>query len=392
MKKKLIFVSEALWIGGIETALVNLLNRLDYEKYDVTCLVLRASLEMADRITPGCRLMVADREKTVSFPAPYRFSRLFHLTEECQHPSRLHMAMMWAVPAIRWLENRLYIRYICENLKNEHFDTCIIYSDRTAETAVRAVNADRYLMFYHHGAMRKVYHDEIGYKKAEKVITVSERTVDMLKQFRPKYADKVIVVHNLIDIPGVLKKATEAPDTVFPKEKFNLVSCGRLSEAKGIDWAIEACRLLLVKGYEDVHWWIVGGGPDAEMLQKQIKKAGIEDHFHMLGMKSNPYPYIAAADLYVQPSRFENYSVVILEAMALGKPILATVTAAQIQIQSGRNGLLCEPNPEGIAAGIEYLYNHREEMEVYSRYLKGNSLEGHNDEIMEALEALFDGT
>ena len=52
MKKKILFISEALWIGGIETALVNLLNRMDYEKYDVTCLVVRGSLDIADRITP----------------------------------------------------------------------------------------------------------------------------------------------------------------------------------------------------------------------------------------------------------------------------------------------------------------------------------------------------
>ena len=52
MKKKVIFISQALWIGGIETALVNLLNRFDYDKYDVTCMVVQKSLEMAESITP----------------------------------------------------------------------------------------------------------------------------------------------------------------------------------------------------------------------------------------------------------------------------------------------------------------------------------------------------
>ena len=107
--------------------------------------------------------------------------------------------------------------------------------------------------------------------------------------------------------------------------------------------------------------------------------------------QSNPYPYIAQADLYVQPSRYENYSVVILEAMVLGKPILATVPAAAIQIQSGENGLLCEPNPESIARGIEYLYLHREEMNKYVQVLKENSLEKQNQAIMDSLYRLFDG-
>ena len=59
MKKKLIFIAEALWIGGIEMALVNLLNRLDYDRYDVTCLILRDCQDMACRITPKCRLILS---------------------------------------------------------------------------------------------------------------------------------------------------------------------------------------------------------------------------------------------------------------------------------------------------------------------------------------------
>ena len=173
MKKKILFMTEALWIGGIETALVNLLKSLDYEKYEVTCLILRNDQTMAPRLPAQVRLLVADRHDAVSFPKSYRYARLHHLTEESANPSRLHRAMMWAVPAIRWVENRLYIRYIRENLKKEHFDICVIYSDRAAEAAVRGIRADRYLMFYHHGAMRRVYHDEIGYRKCEKIIAVS---------------------------------------------------------------------------------------------------------------------------------------------------------------------------------------------------------------------------
>lgn len=389
MKKKILFISEALWIGGIETALVNLLNRMDYEQYDVTCLVIRGSLELAGRIPPSCRLMVADREKAFTFSAPYKFSRLYHLTEESGNPSLLHRCMMWAVPAIRWVETRLYIRYVRKQMKTEHFDTCVIYSDRTAETAVRAIRADKYLMFYHHGAMRKEYHDEIGYRRSEKVITVSEKTLDALKAFRPRHADKVTVIHNIVNIADVIEKSRAHPATTFPKDRFNLVSCGRLTEAKGIDWAIQAVRLLLDKGFTELHWWVVGGGPDEQMLKKLAEDTGVSEHFHFLGMQDNPYPYIANADLYVQPSRYENYSVVILEAMVLCKPILATFPAAQIQIDSGRNGLLCQDDPESIAKGIEYLYLHREETERYVQALREHSLEEANNEIMDKLCSLF---
>ena len=71
--------------------------------------------------------------------------------------------------------------------------------------------------------------------------------------------------------------------------------------------------------------------------------------------------------------------------------ILATIPAAEMQIRSGENGLLCEANPESIARSIEHLYLHREEMERYVRTLKENSLEKQNDEIMDSLYRLFDG-
>ena len=353
MKKKILFTVEALWIGGIETALVNLLNRMDYEKYDVTCLVIRGSLELKDRVHPKCHLLVADREKTFTFSEPYRFSRLYHLTEESENPSRLHRAMMWAVPAIKWLENRLYIRYIREQMKGEHFDTCVIYSDRTAETAVRAIDADRYLMFYHHGAMRREYHDEIGYKKAEKIIAVSHAVEQKLRAFRPKYAAKMMTIHNLTDVDGIRAKATAPIPEQFPEDQFHIVSCGRVSQEKGMDLAVEACARLVSAGHASVHWWIIGDGPAMDDVRAKVKQLHMENHVTLLGMKTNPYPYIAAANLYVQPSRFESYGLTIAEAMVLGRPVLSTDTdGARELITNGHNGTLCPIHSEQIAAAI----------------------------------------
>lgn len=363
-KKKLLFVTEALWIGGIETALVNLLKRLDHEKFDITCLILRNDQTMAPRLPEQVRLLVADRGQAVSFSEAYRCARLYHLTEKSTNPSRLHRAMMWAVPAIKWVENRLYIRYIRKNLKKEHFDTCVIYSDRTAETAVRAVNADRFLMFYHHGAMRKEYHDEVGYRKAEKIIAVSNAVEKKLREFRPKYAHKMMTIHNLTDIKGIRAKAEEPIPEVFAPDKFHIVSCGRVSHEKGMDLAVEACAKLAEMGHTNVHWWIVGGGPAENEVRAKIAELHMENHVTMLGMKNNPYPYIKRADLYVQPSRFESYGLTITEAVSLGRPVLSTDTdGAREILADGRTGLFSAIDGIQIADCISMLltnYNLRE--------------------------------
>lgn len=389
MKKRLIFVTEALWIGGIETALINLLNRIDYNRYEVAVLVCRASLELENRVNPNCHIWVADRDIAISTSKKYQFSILYHLTEKTDTPSHLHKMMMWIVPVIKWIENRLYIKYVRGIMKNEHFDTAIIYSDRVAEIAIRAIRADKYLMFYHNAIMDRAYHDKIGYKKCEKVIAVSEKKANELKKFRPQFADKFITIHNVVDIDYILRKSRNRPDISFFEKDFNVVTCGRLAYQKAIDWAIIACKYLIDRGYENVQWWIVGGGPEEIKLRKKINEAGIQNHFHLLGMQKNPYPYIANADLYVQTSRYENYSVVILEAMALCKPILATIPAADQQIQSGVNGLLCDAEPLAIADSIEYLIERPQERRKYVCYLHENSLEKENEKIMQALYTLF---
>lgn len=390
MKKKIIFISKALWIGGIETALVNLLNNIDYNKYDVTCLVLKAELDMADKINPNCRLLVIDRDQCVTFPISYRYKRLYHLTEDSENPSKLHRLFMCVVPAIRWIENRFYIRYIRNLMKNEVFDTAIIYSDVVAESAVRAIKASRYLMFYHHGAMRHVYHDKIGYKKSEKIIAVSENQASELRKFVPKYADKITAIHNLTDYEGIRNKAMMPIEEEFCKDYFNIVSCGRVSREKGLDFAVKACAKLVADGYDNIRWWIVGGGPAETEVRNLIAELNMEKYVIMVGMKSNPYPYIKKADLYVQPSRFEGYSMTILEAMVLCRSILATKSAAKEQINSGVNGLLCEASAEKIAESIEYLLIHDGEREKYHKALLKYSFDEANEKIMQSLYRLFE--
>lgn len=389
MKKKIIFITEALWVGGIEVALVNLLNYFDYDKYDVTCLVSKASLSVAGRINRNCRLIVSDRAKTVSFSEKYKYNRLFCLMEEPQNASKFRL-LIWKCLKffLRAIEARLYSAYIKKQLKNEHFDTAVIYSDRVAELALRAVNADKFLMFYHHGAMRKEYHDEIGYKKSEKIIAVSKKLSEKLKDFRPRFASKIIYINNIIDINGVKEKSEEKLKDEFSKDVFNIVSCGRLSYAKGFDIAIKACKELKDSG-ANIHWWIVGGGPEEKPLKELASFEKVEDCITFTGNRDNPYPYIAAADLYVQPSRFEGHCVTLLEARILSKPILATFNAADEQIEDGVTGVLCECSAGALVKNIQALMADKERLLSFEKNLQCHDFEKDNKKIMKELYGLL---
>ena len=386
-KKKIIFVSQALWIGGIETALVNLINKLDYNKYDVTCLITENYLDMAERLTENCRLIVADRHSLVTFTKPYKFKKLYNILEEPQGATRFRR-LIWHILNILFkaLESHLYSLYIKEQMTGESFDTAVIYSDRVAETTVKAINAKKFLMFYHHGAMRKEYHDRYGYEKSEKIITVSDNIAEKLKAYRKKYANKIVTINNVIDIDSIIEKSKEPiEEGLFSENKFNIVSCGRLAKEKGFDLAVEACRLLVENDHKNINWIFVGDGSERKSIEKQIALYGLEDYIKLIGMKKNPYPYIARADLFVQPSRIESFGLTIAEAMILGVPVLSTQTDGAIEVFSVKhNGLLCKISGEDIFKGIEKLKND------IPQYNDANLIFcKKNENVIELLEELF---
>lgn len=389
--KKIIFISQALWIGGIETALANLINHLDKNKYDITCLITQDCLDMADRISASCRLLVADRSHAVSFKAPYQHNRLYTLMEEPQTKSRVRR-MIWKLLCFgfRALEIRLYANYIKKQLGSERFDTAVIYSDRTAEIAVRAICASRYLMFYHNADLGKAYHDFYGYRASEKVIAVSESQCEKLKQLRPKYAQKIIAIQNYIDVETTRKKSVEpVGEPLFQEEGIHLVSCGRLAYQKGFDLAIEACAKIVNAGFPNLHWYILGAGPKKKELEEKIRHCKMTQHFHLIGAQRNPFPYMKAADLYVQPSRTEGYSLSILEARVLACPTVATYAAAGEQMVDGVTGTLCNSTVDSIYEGILKHLQHPELSAKYRTALSAFNFEQINKEIIDKVEHLL---
>lgn len=391
MKKKILFITQALWLGGIETALVNLLNHLDYDRFEVTCLITEDYQAMAGQITEKCRLLVADRRHRVSFSEPYQHARLYGLMEEPQNASLLRRLVWQGIRLVcRGPEMRLYASYIRQQLAAEHFDTCVIYSDRMAEIAVRAVNADHFLMFYHNADIGKAYHDIYGYRRSEKIIAVSEAQCEKLKQLRPAFANKMIAIPNYVDVDSVLRRAKQpAQQPLFPHEGIHLVSCGRLAHQKGFDIAAEACANLVKQGYTNLHWYILGVGPLKATLEKLAEEYGVQNHFHLIGSRNNPFPYMTEADLYVQPSRTEGYSLSILEARVLACPTVATFGAAGEQLEHGVNGTLCDAEANSLTEAIARHLQNQELSDQYRLALKQFSFEKANRDILNKIEELL---
>lgn len=134
---------------------------------------------------------------------------------------------------------------------------------------------------------------------------------------------------------------------------MKLLSIGRFTEAKNYDNVPDIARRMISHGIRDLKWYIIGYGGDEPLIRRKIKEAGMEEHVILLGKRENPYPYIKACDIYVQPSRYEGKSITVREAQILCKPVVVTAypTAAS-QIHNGVDGVIVPMDNEGCARGI----------------------------------------
>ena len=189
------------------------------------------------------------------------------------------------------------------------------------------------------------------WNKFDHIIAVSEACKHSFLKKYHELENKVIVIENITSPEFIRKMADEKVDNpMINDNRFKVVTVARLSHAKGIDHAVKALKILKDKGYDDIAWYVVGYGGDEAMIKGLIKELKLEDSFILLGKQTNPYPYMKAADLYVQPSRYEGKAVTVGEAQILSKPVMITnYTTAKSQVKDGFDGYITELSVEGIA-------------------------------------------
>lgn len=146
----------------------------------------------------------------------------------------------------------------------------------------------------------------------------------------------------------------------MPKEGIRVLSIGRYCIAKNFDNVPDICRKLCEKGV-DIYWYIIGFGEGEELVRRKIIENAMEKRVILLGKRENPYPYIRACDLYIQPSRYEGKSVAVREAQLLRKPVLITnYPTAKSQVEDGIDGIIAPLDNEECAAEIKRVLDNKE--------------------------------
>lgn len=195
-----------------------------------------------------------------------------------------------------------------------------------------------------------------------------EVTVQFLKVF-PTLHEKVMLIQNVLPEAIIRKQALERISGLQRGQYF-LLTIGRFSHAKNLESIPAICSELVEMGL-DVKWNIIGYGDLEALIKESIAEQRMSQNVFVLGKKDNPYPYIRACDLYVQPSRFEGKAVTVREAQMLGKPVVITdFPTAKSQLDDGIDGIIVPMDTRRCAQGIYELLTDSEKMKFLSENCK----------------------
>lgn len=373
MRKKILFVINTLGRAGAETALLELLRRLDSPEYDISLYVIMGQGEMVGKLPSWVRLrnrrfrdcsVLSGRGKWGMIKTVCR--AFFRNGGQRQKLRSLFSIFRSMKKQGRIQTDKLLWRMLSDGSRRfeERFDLAVAWLEgASAYYVADHVKAEKKCAFIHIDYESAGYTEEMDrncWDCFDRIFMVSQEVKDHFLAVYPRYEDRAAIFHNLVDREGIRRRSGEKGGFSDGYRGKRLLTVGRLTYQKAFDIAIDAMKLLKDRGCR-VRWYVLGEGDQRRSLEKKRASLGLKEDFVLLGAVDNPYPYYVQADLYVHATRFEGKSIAIQEAQTLGCAIIASdCNGNREQIENGEDGILCRLTPEGIADAIEGLLRDEE--------------------------------
>lgn len=343
MRKKILFVNGNLAVGGVERALVNLLNSIDSDKYDVDLLLLQPGTDYLDELRENINIIRRDTTKAYGRLIP---TIMRAIMKQDYFSLKLRLCLSMGYPSLRIMRSPLGL--------GRRYDIAISFRPGFCEEIVlNTVVADKKFTWWHHGDFNAGIRCEKlinNWGKFDKIVTVSPGIASQIKKLSDKICYKVAIIPNIIELEKIRTLAGDISPYKNPR-KLKIVTVCRLSKEKNLPIIIETARELKKRGVE-FEWSIIGDGDMRNILESAIANSGLKTNIIIRGQKANPYPWIKFADMMVHPSKVESFGIVLLEAMALGTPCISVKSLGAIDLIDGVNGLLVDDSVESISAAI----------------------------------------
>lgn len=386
MKKKVLFIIGSLQSGGVSKSMVSLLNAWDTEKYETSLLLCCKDGDVfSDYLPKNIQLIY----NPVIEHVMGGFSSLKWLLAHGHFLLCLGVLMRLILSRIyRSLASEL-IAKMMPVVSDVHYDLIVDYGgQQLLYYMVNKLSATKKVSFFHSDYSKWSFYynaDKKYYPLVDHIFTISQICVDSLKDFFPNCADRVSIMEN-ISSPTVIRQQSLESIGEFKKQidqmkaNGNTILCtiGHICRGKGFDFAIEASDILKRNGIN--FKWIFIGKVLEEDLLKLIADKELDDNILLVGIQSNPYPYIGLSDIVVHPSRFEGKSIALDEAKILCKPIVVTnFSTVGDQFENGRNGTICEMSGKAVANAIIELINDSSLQDSYRMYLGTHIVDNSNE-------------
>ena len=387
MKKKILFITPSLCQGGLEHSLITMLKLLDKNKYAMYLYTYGKDLSLLPLVPRYVHFKNDLLNK--HYQRNPKTMCLWGVEAGLKKLGVKDKAELYASNRKKYIHKQK-VNQIKKAYKNTYFDVVVGNSIGMTSEMTAVVNAKKRFVFFRSSV--DLHHEENIelFPKYDGIIAVSQGVKDMLCSSYENIDNKVYVLENYVDAEQIITKANKTlpNETDLPANKLILCTCGRFSEEKGFDLAVESANILKKKGIDFI-WYFIGDGVLRNSLEKQISEYSLDENIIITGYVDNPFPYIKMCDIYIQPSYHESYGRTIKEAIILGKPIVSTDTVgAHTLLNNTEFGEIVDINANAIAQVIITAVE-KQKQGKYDKYdIKENELE--KSEYISKLEKLLD--
>lgn len=382
MKKNILIVTNKMVMGGVEKALLGMINLIDSNNYNVTVFLLEEGGELRNNIPKWVNVKILP---TINISIKDRILLSIKEGDFIKGISILRYSILTKLTKKSY-KGAYYYNKIVNNVE-EKYDLAIAYHTPLGFPVTYVIDniKAKCKVAYIHGDMEQ-YRDRENfidilklykkyYKKYDKIFCACIDAKNKFLKCYPNLQDKIEIFKNILDINEIEQKSLQS--NAFNKELncINIVTVGRLSYEKGQNLIPNIIKILLEDNI-NLKWYCIGDGPLRGKLENLINELDIKENFILLGTQNNPYPFIKNSDIYVQTSLFEGFCITLAEAKVLKKPIITTnFVGAKDQIINGKNGLIVEAKESEIYEAIYKLIMDKELRNKFEAELNMNTID-----------------
>lgn len=363
--KDLLFVIDSLNSGGAEKSLVNLLNEIDYTKYNVDLQLFSHNNFLLELLPQEVNIL----------PLPPYFEMCKNSLAELleNRKIKLFLARVKSSFLMRVKNNKknhiLQTQWECIRnsieINPKRYDIAIAYSQGIPTYYVKEkVISDKKIAWinclYSQTRYNKIKDHEY-YKAFKKLVVVSEKSKEDFLSVFPDYKNKVYVIYDFISKKIVENMSNEHFEWQDNFNGIRITSILRLEWVKGPDIILECCRKMKSMNIS-FKWYLIGGGGSmSDEIKSGIEKYNLTEYLILLGPQINPFKFVQNSDIYIQASRIEGYCMALAEAKMLNVGIISTnFLLVKEHIEDGVNGCICEPDSESMTEKVLYMLNNKD--------------------------------